>query len=307
MSACSPADAERGQGLSTKRGKGQESDPLRRCSSPAKGVRFRLPDGRLIPVPCGRASCPACSRHRAFIAASMFGIDAAVATPQVAMTTTTRDEVTAAELREGQAQMLRRIRADLAPEARYCAIVEWTTGAGTNSGGRRRPHFHSLWKSLPVDAADDARAIASDVWKRIAGAHSAKCERIRTPGGAVAYVARHHFKVSQAPPIGWSGKRVRPCKGWWELGAQQTRERAIAAVRDGRLRWLIERELIDAIPEVEGGNAVMDDVWDELVTRQLEERARERVQLVKVRERETIDMETGEVRRRLVKVLGDVE
>ena len=289
--------------LSTNRGKGQEGGVPDRCLNPVRGVRFRTADGRLLRVPCDNSACPWCMRRRAFVSAAMFGVDATELVPSIAMTTTTRDVVTPADLREGQAQMVRRIRREVAPSARYCAIIEWTQGTTRWSGGIRRPHLHSLWKGLrPVDS-DAVREIATEVWLRVAGADSHTCEEIRTPGGAVAYVARHHFKVSQSPPPGWAGKRLRPCKGWWELGAGETRSRAEALVRDRGLLGRIEHELADELPA-----ALVDETtWDELVTARFDARRRETVELVRVREVEEVDPSTGVVQRRLVEVEGALE
>lgn len=290
--------------LSTNRGKGQEAGVPSRCLNPVPGLRFRTADGRLLRVPCDRSTCPYCMRRRAFVSAAMFGVDAAELLPSVAMTTTTRDVVTPADLREGQAQMVRRIRREVAPGARYCAIIEWTQGTTRWSGGLRRPHFHSLWKGLQPADSDSVRQIATEVWLRIAGADSHTCEEIRTPGGAVAYVARHHFKVSQSPPPGWSGKRLRPCKGWWELGAAETRARAETLVRDRGLIRRIEQELADRLSPT---TLVDETTWDELVKTRLELRRRETVALVHVREVEEIDARTGELHRRAVEVGGELE
>ena len=192
------------------------------------------------------------------ITAVMVGLDAEQEQPRVVSTTTTRDPVTPARLREGQAQFVREVR-KVAPKARYCAFVEFTTGRGPRSGGRRRPHLHALWKDLPAEACAEVEAIARRVWKRIAGAYVHQVEEIRTPAGAVMYVASHHQKESQAPPKEWGPiRRVRPSRGYWSKRADELRQEATAKLRDVRLRWVLEQRLLErGVPD-----DVLEEVWD---------------------------------------------
>jgi len=44
--------------------------------------------------------------------------------------------------------------------------------------------------------------------------------------GAMAYLVNHHQKQAQTPPRSWSGKRLRPSKGYYEIPAPQLRELA---------------------------------------------------------------------------------
>ena len=233
----------------------------------------------------------------------MFGLDAEVVTPKVAATFTTRDLVAVPVLGEAMRQTARRVR-DFAPDAKYGGTLEWTTGQTKYSAGRRRPHLHVLWKGVDVERVDDVHAVARDVWKRLTGAHSHKVEEIRTPGAAIRYVALHHLKEAQAPPPGWSGRRLWTSMGFWEGGAGETRRRAREVVSEFRLVKRCERELVDAWPEgpIDGG--LFDELLSERVATAKVERSRGR--MVRVREVPVVDRTTGEVRHRLVEVQGDL-
>jgi hypothetical protein len=233
----------------------------------------------------------------------MFGLDAEVTTPKLATTFTTRDLVGIPVLREAMAQTTRKVRAEIAPDAKYGGTLEWTSGQTKYSGGRRRPHLHLLWKGLDGGHADDVHAIAVEVWKRLTGAHSHTSEEIRTPGAAIRYVALHHLKEQQAPPPGWSGRRLWTSMGWWEAGAEETRARARAIVAEERLRRKVERQLIELAPD-----GLPEWIFEELLATRVEEQrvTRGRVTTVRVREVEEVDRTTGVVTRRLMEVLGDV-
>lgn len=203
------------------------------CPTPVWGLRFRTENGRLLPIPCNRSSCPVCSRRQGMITAAMVGIDAAQDQPSVVSTITTRDRVTPATLREGQRQVVRRVRDALGHAARYCSFVEWTTG---KYDGRRRPHMHALWKDVHPDEAEVIEDAARDVFGRLAGAYVHEAAALRTPAAAAAYVASHHLKESQAPPPSWRGvRRVRPSRGYWSIPAKELRAMATAQVRERRL------------------------------------------------------------------------
>lgn len=206
-----------------------------------------LPTGELVPMPCGRTSCPLCSRRLAMITAAMVGIDARDDQPRLVSTFTTRTKVTPALLREASHQIMRQVRDQLGP-VRYCHFLEFTTGRSSRSGGIRRPHLHTLWKDAPPEAAPVIEAAAVSVLTRLAGAHRQQCEEIRTAAGATMYVARHHLKESQAPPAEWGPtRRVRPGRGYWSRPSSELRQEAKSMVRDRR----VERRILSAIEEAE--------------------------------------------------------
>lgn len=206
------------------------------CPRPVLGLRFKLANGDLVPVPCGRSTCRVCSRRQAMITAAMIGLDAQDDRPQVVSTFTTRSRVTPALLREASHQIMKLVRAELGP-VRYCHFLEFTTGKARRSGGVRRPHLHTLWKGVDGDAAPVIAGIAGHVLERIAGAYRHDVEEIHTPAGATMYVARHHLKESQAPPAEWGPtRRVRPGRGYWSRPSDELRSQAKAIVREQRAR-----------------------------------------------------------------------
>lgn len=212
----------------------------------------------------------------------MVGIDAEQDQPSVVSTITTRDQVTAATLREGQRQVVRQVRHELGHSARYCSFVEWTTG---RRDGVRRPHMHALWKDVHPDEAAVIEQAARDVFGRLAGAHVHEAAALRTPAAAAAYVASHHLKESQAPPPSWRGvRRVRPSRGYWSIPAKELRQLATAYVRERRL------EVRAAALAQERG--LPPEAWEPI----FETLDRSRVEVVRVRED----------RRGVVEVLGPV-
>ena len=232
-------------------------------------MRFRLPSGELVPIPCGRVRCPICGPRLSMITAKMIGIDAQVCQPRVCSTFTTRDPVGQERLREVSAQLFRLVRSELGP-VRYCSFLEFTTGKGPLAGGIRRPHLHTLWKDVDQDAAPVIAGIAGHVMEKAAGAWRHDVGQIRTPAGATMYVARHHQKEEQAPPRSWgSVRRVRPSKGYYELPASELRSMAAGQLKSIRLYKLLEhqvRELNDdQVPD-----DVLDDHLDEEVRRALD-------------------------------------
>jgi hypothetical protein len=237
------------------------------------------------------------------VTAAMMGINATLSEspPRVAVLSTTREWVSDATLREGWAQMARRVRREVDPEARYAWFREWTTG---RNDGVRRTHYHSTWSTDP--AYGEALAeVSRDVWSRVAGAYSEKAhghQPIWDAGGLARYVAGlagHHLKSGQAPPPGWSGRRFGTSRGFYAIAAAELRSQAVQAVRDERvahrLRASIDQPRVeaDAILERMGEagldakqalSAIVDEYYDRELTQLLEEaRSRPPVRVVQVK------------------------
>lgn len=185
------------------------------------------------------------------VTAAMVGIDARADQPRVVSTFTTRDAISPAEFNEAMKYIAKLVRSELGP-ARYCSFLEFTTGQGRRSGGRRRPHLHTLWKDLDSSAAPVIAGIAVHVLERAAGAFRHDVEEIRSPAGATMYVARHHLKESQAPPAWWgSTRRVRPSRGYWSKPSDELRSQAKAVVRDRRAEHRV-KQLLDQVERDQG-------------------------------------------------------
>jgi hypothetical protein len=98
------------------------------------------------------------------------------------------------------------------------------------------------------------------------------------------YLGRHHLKESQAPPPGWSGRRLRAAKGWWERGAAETRASAKLAVRDARLLALLRAALFEELDERGMAEPLPEDLLDDLLAARLEAAKARRVEVVRIEE-----------------------
>lgn len=236
--------------------------------------------GELVPIPCNRSACPYCGPRRSMVTAKMIGIDAQVCQPRICSTFTTRDPISQGRLREVSHQIMTLVRSEVGP-ARYCSFLEFTTGKAALSGGLRRPHLHTLWKDVDLDAAPVIAGAAQHVLERASGAWRHDVGEIRTPAGATMYVARHHQKQEQAPPKWWGPtRRVRPSRGYYELPAEQLRSMAAGQLKSIRLYKLLEHQVREL-----NGDQVPDDVLeshlDQEVSRALEQPPPEVVRICK--------------------------
>ncbi len=221
-----------------------------------------MPDGSLEPVRCGASNrCDYCAMFAALEAALVLKLDAQIRQPTVGLTTTTaRPDHPLEELREAERFLWRSLRKGMRigrggarrragefeafPDLQYVGFVEWTTGKGTHSGGHRRPHIHHLVKGIPAGhelleeiLVEDERGEpvkttrleqrVSELWRAYTGdAYVVDARELRTPAGAISYLALHHHKKRQAPPAGFTGRRLRPSKGYYEQPIAQLRELA---------------------------------------------------------------------------------
>jgi hypothetical protein len=208
------------------------------CDRWPKALRLRDRQGRLVMGRCGATNkCEYCSRIEAVVQSEMLALDALQSgeAPGVWCVLTTRDTAAqwdAERYSKSMEQLLRAVRKRF-PEAQYVCIVEFTTGYGTNSGGKRRPHWNVLWKGVGRDEIEELAAIVRRVWCRRENAlpvaqHVGIVEEF---GGLMRYLALHFLKESQRPPDGWSGKRVRCSKGYFGAPRWQVRRDAETALR----------------------------------------------------------------------------
>lgn len=277
------------------------------CQRPSYGVVWVYPDGRLAPVRCKATNmCDYCAMLTAFENALVVRLDALEGGrwPTWSMTTTTKDAWTP-ELHAEIAPMLRRAeqsvfqrlrRAPGSDDVQYLGFVEFTTGRTTPG---RRPHIHHLVKGL--GRPDDDRAAAlerlvSETWKSATrGSWRVECRPLRSPLGAIAYLALHHHKTEQRPPEGWTGKRFRPSRGYFNRPIAELRQEARALMADER----IERALVTAWGVPDG---LDETTLDDLILSSID-RAREMVkecapalQRLYVRHRPiAVDAVTGEI------------
>ena len=138
---------------------------------------------------------------------------------------------------EGRRLVIRALRRRWPAE--YACQVEFTTGKGPRSGGKRRPHWNLLLKGIPATEVDEARNIIRRVWCAHVDAvpEYQYVEALRNTGAFMEYVASHFQKTPQAPGHGWAGQRFNCSRGYF---AERTRAAARQAARDS---LQVEREL----------------------------------------------------------------
>ncbi len=131
------------------------------------------------------------------------------------------------------------------PHCQLAWVLEFTTGYGPRSGGRRRPHWNALIKGIPTEDLDLARDVALRVWcSRVDALPQGQyVGEIAHVGGLMRYLALHFLKQSQAPPEGFRGHRFSTTRGYFAASAASERDRARAALRLKRELWsLINHE-----------------------------------------------------------------
>ena len=212
--------------------------PAKRC--PNRRIGLRLKSGReLAPLSCKRRDCPVCGPRKARELARVLILDASVDCPTHGMTLTTQDpKIASATFRNGVAAVFKRLRRKYGRSVEYFGMVEFTSGEGTHSGGHRRIHQHILLKGLPanVDVLDVEHDVR-ETWQASTGATRVEVAELRTPGGALGYLALHHKKPKQGPPSDWHGMVERHSLGYFNEPIAKLRERARQELRAEALSW----------------------------------------------------------------------
>lgn len=217
----------------------------------SSGSAFVWADGTTAPLRSKASNrCPGCARIAAYEAMTMLRQDAEEhSAPGHVVTLTSRDEIDADAYREACRLFWRAFRRRWGA-VEFCGFVEWTTGRGPRSGGIRRLHSHWLVKSLTLGAGDYVTRATTNLpctcgdasrcvecwtaahWRSLTGAWIVQARELRSVGGVVGYLALHHEKMEQAPPAGWTGRRLRPSKGYFAQPGLVRLQRARA--------WLVE-------------------------------------------------------------------
>jgi len=212
--------------------------PAKRC--PNRRIGLRLKNGtQLAPLNCKRRDCPVCGPRKARELARVLILDAAVDCPTHGMTLTTQDpDISPADFRKAVAAVFKRLRRRYGRSVEYFGMVEFTSGEGTHSGGYRRIHQHILLKGLPahVDVLDVERNVR-ETWQASTGATRVEVAELRTPGGALGYLALHHKKPKQAPPPDWHGMVERHSLGYFHRPIAELRQQARQQLRVEAISW----------------------------------------------------------------------
>lgn len=125
------------------------------------------------------------------------------------------------------------------PDCEVACLVEFTTGYGPRSGGRRRPHWNLLVKGLDAGDVPELRRVIERVWcPRVGGKAGAQhVGTVNEAGGLMRYLALHFQKESQAPPPGWSGHRFIKTRGYLWKPTPEARQDARESLRAKREVW----------------------------------------------------------------------
>ena len=139
------------------------------------------------------------------------------------------------------------------PGLEWAALVEFTTGYGLNSGGRRRPHWNLFLKGVGESDREAVLAIVEKVWcpRQRASIDAQHLTIVRDLAGLIRYVALHFQKESQAPPVGWRGHRFLKSRGY--LWTDTPTARA-----DARRSLRLKREVCRAEAEGAEGEAALE-------------------------------------------------
>jgi hypothetical protein len=264
------------------------------CERPRRNAVWVFADGRVEPLRCESPNkCWYCAMLAAFENALVVKLDAhgGGAWPTMTITTTTAKphwKISARELKTAEESLRKYLRRKYAPNLEWLGFVEWTTGEHARDG-QRRVHVHHLVKGLRLMARCGECAVCLDRPLRTissplcelgeftrdvrhrwhgytsdedgnGGAWRVDVAPLRTPAGALAYFALHHHKEAQKPPKGWSGKRFRPTRGYFNEPIPALRTRARALIFDER----VVRQLVKAwdVPDgFDGG--LLDDLLEE--------------------------------------------
>lgn len=223
-----------------------------------------MPNGTLKPMRCGASNrCAYCAYLVAVENSLVVGLDARRSPPTVGLTLTThRPDFDMARFRDAMAVLVRWLRRTYGREIEYLGFVEWTTG---KSGKGRMPHQHALVKGLAPELAEELHPVIREKWRELTGgAWVIESRRLRTAGGAIAYLAHHHHKREQAPPPGWKGKRLRPSQGYYSRPIIELR----AEAREALTRSRVLRKNLGAFIEQGVPEDVIEEVLDGLVEEQ---------------------------------------
>jgi hypothetical protein len=207
------------------------------------------------------------------VASAMVGIDArwSDVPPRVGFTLTTKAATTPPKVFADDVRQAFRFLAHprrLGTEVERLGFVEHQTGLGQRSGGHRRIHLHGLIKGADgLDRLQEIEAELSSFMRHRNGAHRVELRELRSVAGATAYLTLHHHKKGQRPPPGWTGRRLRPSRGYYALPAAELREDATKLVRDRR-RAAALRAAINFAAYEEAG---CEDIADDLLATALEE------------------------------------
>jgi hypothetical protein len=212
------------------------SHPAGSCTCRKPYLFLRSSAGELVPTR-GKCvnHCEYCAKLAAVENSEMLALDAMEGeAPEVWLVLTTRrSTIDMAVFYKAREQLLRAIRRRW-PDADYACLLEFTTGYGPRSGGKRRPHWNVLLKRVPTSGIPELEELVARIWcARVdalpTGQHVGP---VQEAGGLMRYIALHFQKESQRPPEGFTGQRFNCSRGYFTGATRRVaRERARSSLR----------------------------------------------------------------------------
>jgi hypothetical protein len=194
--------------------------------------------------------CDYCAQLASIENTALLTMDATVGTsPAVLAILTTRTATADPKpFYRARSELYRALKARYGPQVAYAALVEFTTGYGPLSGGKRRPHWNLLLKGLPVDEIDAVRELIVSTWCKHVDAkpQGQYVEVLLDAAAAVRYVGNHFQKASQHPPKGWKGHRFTRSRNYLWTDTTAARAAARESVQLARELWKAEQFYLEA-------------------------------------------------------------
>jgi hypothetical protein len=238
------------------------------CPRWPENMRLLSSQGELVRGRCASTNlCDYCARLGAVENAEVLALDAlhGVAPTCWAVLTTRTASTDPRRFYKSRQAVIRALQRRW-PAVEYAALVEFTTGYGPRSGGRRRPHWNLLLKGIPADDVERAGEVIRRVWcaREDARPEGQYVGTVGEAGGLMRYLALHFQKESQKPPAGWRGHRFLKSRGYLTVREDEggdwrpmpaAREEAKATLRWRRELWKAEQQ---EVPEDMIENVVRD-------------------------------------------------
>lgn len=222
---------------------GKHEELPSRCTCGPEFLRLLSDQGELVRMRGGSVNrCEYCAQLAAVENCEMLVLDALEGdAPQlVAILGTRTATVDMDAFALGRQRVVEEVRKRW-PLAQYAYEVEFTTGYGPRSGGKRRPHWNWFWKGIPRHDWTVASWVIVTTWCRYVDAKPAAqfVDLIRNEIGLTKYVTEHFMKASQRPPAGFSGQRFCCSRGYFGSGVsvRTARARARESLRSKRELW----------------------------------------------------------------------